>query len=77
MDSDSWHVRTEYVERRSVKAVDEDIRDEIMSLELRGCDVSMKIGPVLPPYTVYQALLGIPWETAGRYKPVCTEVEYD
>jgi len=77
MDSGSWHVRMEYVKSRSVKSVDADIRDEIMSLELRDREISMKIGPVLPPYTVYQALLGIPWETAGRYKPVCTEVEYD
>ena len=77
MDSGSWHVRTEYVERRSEKAVDADIRDEIRSLELRGCEISMKIGPFLSPYTLYQALLDITWETAGRYRPVCTEVEYD
>ena len=77
MDSGSWHVRMEYVKSRSVKSVDADIRDQIMLLELRDGELCMTVRPILTPYTVYQALLDIPWETAGRYKPVCTEVEYD
>ena len=77
MDSDSWHVRMDFIRNCRERSIDADIRDEIMSLELRGREISMKIGPFLPPYTVYQALLDIPWETAGRYRPVCTEVEYN
>jgi hypothetical protein len=76
MDSDSWHVRMDFIRNCSERSIDADIRDEIMSLELRGREISMKVGPFLPPYTLYQALLDIPWETAGRYRPVCTEVEY-
>ena len=76
MDSDSWRVRMDLIKGCSERSINTEVRDEIMSLELRDRAIFMKIHTVLPPYTVYQALLDIPWETAGRYIPVCTEVEY-
>ena len=77
MDSDSWRVRMNFIKGSSERSIDTEIRDEIEALELRGNELFMKIRTILPPYTVYQALLDIPWETAGRYRPVCTGVEYD
>ena len=77
MDSDSWNIRMDYITGNGERFKDAEIRDEIRSLELGDGEICMTIRNILPPYTVYRALLGIPWETAGRYKPVCTGIEYD
>ena len=77
MESDSLEIGLDLITGRNDPSRTTDIRDEIMSLELRDGAICMKIRTILPPYTVYRVLLDIPWETAGRYRPVCTEVEYE
>ena len=77
MDGDSWPIRMDLLSEDRERTVDADVRNQIRSLELCDHSVCMNIKQGLPPYTVYQNLLEIPWEKAGQYLPVCTDVEYN
>ena len=36
----------------------------------------MKVSAMASPYQIYQALLGIPWEIAGKYRAERTQITF-
>ena len=77
MESTSWEAKMEIMRDDGPHTVSADVRDRVISIELREHQLFMKLDKTLQVYTVYQALLDIPWETAGRIPAVCTAIDYD
>lgn len=77
MESDSWQIRIEYIRQCVQKLTTADVREQIHSLELKDHALLMTINVSLPHYAIYQNLLDLPWEVAGRYHAVCTAIELE
>ena len=77
MESDSWPIKLTIQKNCFERFVDADVRKQIMALELKDHSVCMTIDMALPLYSVYQSLLDIPWEVAGRNVAVCTGMEFE
>ncbi len=77
MESDSWQIRIEYIRQCVQKLTTADVREQIHSLELKDHALLMTINVALPHYAIYQNLLDLPWEVAGRYHAVCTAIELE
>jgi hypothetical protein len=75
MAGESWEVQINFMYGDSVRTTIADIRSRVFELELRDHEICMKLNANLQPYNVYQALLDIPWETAGLYPAVLTAVD--
>ena len=76
MEGDTWINTVEYFRDGRPWQKELDMRADILELFLREHKLCMKLNPPASPYPVYQALLGIPWEIAGKYRAERTEVTF-
>ena len=77
MEGDTWEYAAEYFSDGRFWQKELDLRAGIMELFLKKHKICMKLDPFTPPYHIYQALLGIPWEIAGKYRAERTEVMFE
>ena len=77
MQGDSWINPLKIYRDGRARVKELDMRENVLELYLQDHKVCMKINTVTSPYYVYQALLDIPWEIAGKYKAVRTEVTFE
>ena len=76
MESDTWNYTVEYFRDGRSWQKEMDMRAEILQLFIKEHKICMKINPFASPYLIYQALLGIPWEIARKYRAERTEVTF-
>lgn len=76
MESDTWNYTAEYLRGGRPWQKELELRADILQLFLKEHKICMKLNPLASPYPIYQALLGIPWEIAGKYRAERTEVTF-
>lgn len=76
MESETWNYTVEYERHGRAWQKEHDIRADILQLFIKDNKICMKLIPFGSPYLIYQALLGIPWEIAGKYRAERTEVTF-
>lgn len=72
---ETWDVKITLRNYTIDHIVQAEVRDEVFELSIRNNGVYMRIQPGLPPYAIYQELLGIEWEQAGCY--IAERVAYE
>lgn len=76
MEKDTWSKAVEFFHDGRPWYKEIDLRAELLELSLKNHKICIKLRSISSPYHVYQALLGISWETAGRYRAERTEVTF-
>lgn len=74
---DSEECLLEYRRDRFSRVKEADARGRIYAISLEDQCLHMHLDPVLSPYSVYQHLLGIGWEEAGKHRAVRTFMEFE
>lgn len=76
MESDTWSNTVQYMRDGHSWQKELEMRADILELYVKDHKICMKLIPYASPYLIYQALLGIPWEIAGKYRAERTEVTF-
>ncbi len=77
LGSSSWEVSIERSIDGSRRPSVRDVRNWLYALSVEDGELVMQLDPRLPPYVVYENLLGMDWAEAGRYLAVRTYLHYE
>lgn len=74
---DSEEYLLEYRLNRFTLVKKADVRERIFSISLEDHYLHMHLDSILAPYSLYQHLLGIGWEEAGKHRALRTFMEFE
>lgn len=76
MESDTWNYTVEYLRDGGPWQKELEMRADVRELSIKEHRICMKVSAMASPYQIYQALLGIPWEIAGKYRAERTQITF-
>ena len=76
MESDTWYYTVKYLRDGGYWQKEVELRADIRELLIKEHKICMEIRTLASPYQIYQALLGIPWEIAGKYRAERTQIAF-
>ncbi|MBR3235402.1 MAG: radical SAM protein [Atopobiaceae bacterium] len=77
LESTSWEIGIEQSVDGSRRLSIREVRHQVLDLSVDGGELVMQLDPRLPPYAVYENLLGIGWDKAGCHLAVRTNMRYE